>query len=154
QRATQPVALYSLGLYVQDEWAVRPTLKLTLGLRAEHDSNPVCQTNCFARLSGNFNQITHDINQPYNQAIVTGLHQALPSYTAIAWEPRLGFAWTPRGAGTNTVVRGGIGIFHDFFPGTIADNFLNNSPLYTSLWWGRVRWPQVRQPTSSARLPA
>jgi len=130
QRATQPVALYSLGLYVQDEWAVRPTLKLTLGLRAEHDSNPVCQTNCFARLSGNFNQISHDINQPYNQAIQTGLHQALPSYTAIAWEPRLGFAWTPRGAGTNTVVRGGIGIFHDFFPGTIADNFLNNSPLY------------------------
>jgi hypothetical protein len=109
---------------------VRPTLKITLGLRAEHDSNPVCQTNCFARLSGDFLSISHDINQPYNQAIQTGLHQALPSYTGIDWEPRLGFAWTPRGAGTNTVIRGGIGIFHDFFPATVADSVLNNSPIY------------------------
>ena len=129
-RPTQPIALYGLGLYAQDEWAVRPTLKITLGLRAEHDSNPVCQTNCFARLSGDFLSISHDINQPYNQAIQTGLHQALPSYTGIDWEPRLGFAWTPRGAGTNTVIRGGIGIFHDFFPATVADSFLNNSPIY------------------------
>ncbi len=136
QRPTQPVALYGLGLYAQDEWALRPTFKLTLGLRAEHDSNPVCQTNCFARLTSNFQNISHDVNQPYNQAIRTGLHQTLPSYTAIAWEPRLGFAWTPRGTGTNTVVRGGIGIFHDFFPATVADNFLNNPPLYNQFFVG------------------
>ncbi len=136
QRATQPVALYALGLYAQDELAVRPTLKLTLGLRAEHDSNPICQTNCFARLTNNFQSLPHDINQPYNQVIQTGLSRALPHYTAIAWEPRLGFAWTPRGAGTNTVVRGGIGLFHDFFPATIADNFMNNAPLYNQFFVG------------------
>jgi hypothetical protein len=136
QRATQPVALYGLGLYAQDEWALRPSFRLTLGLRAEHDSNPVCQTNCFARLNSNFQGISHDVNQPYKQAIRTGLHQTLPSYTAIAWEPRLGFAWTPRGTGTNTVVRGGIGIFHDFFPATVADNFLNNPPLYNQFFVG------------------
>jgi hypothetical protein len=134
QRATQPVALYSLGLYAQDEWAVLRTLRLTLGLRAEHDSNPVCQTNCFARLTSNFQGISHDVNQPYNQAIRTRLHQALPSYTRIGWEPRLGFAWTPRGSGTNTVVRGGIGIFHDFFPAFVADSFLNNPPLYNQFF--------------------
>src|SRR5205085_12473104 len=120
----------------QDEWAVRPSFKLTIGLRAEHDSNPICQTNCFARLTGDFSSISHDVTQPYNQAIRTGLKQALPSYTAIAWEPRLGFAWTPRGAGTNTVVRGGIGIFHDFFPATVADSFLNNPPLYNQFFVG------------------
>lgn len=135
-RATQPVALYALGLYAQDEWAVRPNFRLTFGLRAEHDSNPVCQTNCFARLTGDFNSISHDVSTPYNQAIDTGLHQALPAYTRIGWEPRLGFAWTPRGAGTNTVVRGGIGIFHDFFPATVADNFLNNPPLYNQFFVG------------------
>jgi hypothetical protein len=136
QRATQPVALYSLGLYGQDEFKVTPSFNLTIGLRAEHDSNPVCQTNCFARLNGNFLDISHDIAQPYNQAIRTGLHQALPSYTRIAWEPRLGFAWTPRGSGTDTVLRGGIGIFNDFFPATVADNFLNNSPLYNQFFVG------------------
>jgi len=135
-RPTQPIALYGLGLYAQDEWAVRPTLKITLGLRAEHDSNPVCQTDCFARLTNDFFSISHDVNQPYNQAVRTGIHQALPSYTGIGWEPRLGFAWTPRGAGTNTVVRGGIGIFHDFFPATVADSFLNNPPLYNQFFVG------------------
>ncbi len=135
-RATQPVAVYALGLYAQDEWAVRPTLKVTLGLRAEHDSNPVCQTNCFARLTNDFVAIPHDVSQPYNQAIQTGLHQALPSYTAIAWEPRFGFAWTPRGVGTNTVLRGGIGLFHDVFPGTVADSFMNNPPLYNQFFVG------------------
>lgn len=29
----------------------------------------------------------------------------------------------------NTVVRGGVGIFTDIFPGTIATNFDTNSPL-------------------------
>jgi hypothetical protein len=124
-RPTQPLALYSLGLYAQDEWAVRPSLKLTLSLRAEHNSNPVCQTNCFARLDDSFDAISHDPTVPYNH---TGPHQALNNYQNIAWEPRFGFAWQPGGRGT-TVVRGGIGIFGDIFPGTIATLFDTNSPL-------------------------
>jgi hypothetical protein len=127
-RPTQPLALYSLGLYVQDEWSLRQNLKVTLSLRAEHNSNPVCQTNCFARLSNSFFDISHDPAQPYNQAIVDGLHQALPNYQSISWEPRVGFAWQPLGNG-KTVIRGGIGIFSDIFPGTIASSFDTNSPL-------------------------
>jgi len=128
-RLRQPVALYSLGMYAQDEWAARPNLKLTLALRADHFSNPVCQTNCFARLSNSFNAISHDINAPYNSAIQTGLHSALNEYTKISWQPRLGFAWTPFGSARNTVIRGGVGIFADSFPATVADLFLANSPL-------------------------
>ena len=128
-RMTQPVALYSLSVYGQDEWAVRPNLKLTFALRAEHNSNPVCQTDCFARFSGSFLDISHDPNQPYNQAIQTGLHQALNNFTSIDWQPRFGFAWSPFGTARNTVIRGGFGVFADVFPATVADNFLNNSPL-------------------------
>lgn len=127
-RPTEPLALYSLGFYAQDEWAIRSNLKLTLSLRAEHNSDPVCQTNCFARLSNSFLDISHDPTEPYNQAIQTGLNQALPNYQSIAWEPRVGFAWQPLGAGS-TVIRGGIGIFADVFPGTIATAFDTNSPL-------------------------
>lgn len=127
-RATEPLALYALGLYAQDEWTIKPHLKITLALRAEHNSDPVCQTNCFARLSDSFSAISHDPTQPYNQAIVTGLHQALPNYQNISWEPRMGFAWQPFGDG-KTVFRGGIGIFADVFPGTIATDFDTNSPL-------------------------
>jgi hypothetical protein len=127
-RPTEPLALYSLGLYAQDEWAIRPNLKLTFALRAEHNSNPVCQTNCFARMNNSFLDISHDPNQPYNQVIATGLHEALPNYQNIGWEPRFGFAWQPHGD-SNTVIRGGIGIFSDIFPGTVATLFDSNSPL-------------------------
>ncbi len=129
RRATEPIALYGLGFYAQDEFAARPNLKITLGLRAEHNSNPICVTDCFARFNSSFDSISHDPNQPYNQVIKTGLRQALIDTSNIIWEPRLGFAWTPRGAGTDTVVRGGVGIFADIFPGTVADNFLRNPPL-------------------------
>jgi len=127
-RPTQPLALYSLGLYAQDEWALRRNLKVTLSLRAQHNSNPVCQTNCFARLANSFLDVSHDPAQPYNQAIQTKLNQALPGYESISWEPSLGFAWQPFGRG-NTVIRGGFGLFSDVFPGTVATLFDTNSPL-------------------------
>jgi len=127
-RNTQPLALYALGLYAQDEWAIRPSLRVTLSLRAEHNSNPVCQTNCFARLNDSFLNVTHDPSQPYNQAIRTGLHQALPGYQGISWQPRIGFAWQPHGHG-RTVIRGGAGLFADVFPGTVGTLFDTNAPL-------------------------
>lgn len=126
-RLSEPIALYGLGFYGQDEWRVTPHLRVTLALRMDHNSNPVCQTNCFSRLAAPFNSIDHDQNVPYNQAILSGLHQAYPSTDAIVWQPRLGFAWSPF-AKDKTVIRGGIGIFGDSFPATIADSFLANSP--------------------------
>jgi hypothetical protein len=127
-RPTEPLAVYNLGLYAQDEWAVRPKLKVTLSLRAEHNSNPICVTNCFARLANQFSMISHDPTQPYNQAIASGLHAALPNYQNIAWEPRIGFAWQPFGS-SKTVIRGGGGIFADAFPASLATSFDTNSPL-------------------------
>jgi Carboxypeptidase regulatory-like domain/TonB dependent receptor-like, beta-barrel len=127
-QSRQPVALYDLGFYGQDEWHIKPNLKLTFSLRGEHFSDPLCQTNCFAHFSGDFFNISHDPNQPYNQAIVSGQHQVLPNYTAVEWLPRFGFSWTPFGL-HNTVVRGGFGLFADSFPGNIADQLLSNPPL-------------------------
>lgn len=127
-KVSQPIALYSLGFYGQEEWSVNHNLKLTFSLRGEHFSNPVCQTDCFARLNGDFLNISHDATQPYNQAIVFGQHQVLPNYTAVEWLPRFGFTWSPFGR-TGTVVRGGFGLFADSFPGVVADNLLSNPPL-------------------------
>ncbi|MFL6304214.1 MAG: carboxypeptidase regulatory-like domain-containing protein, partial [Candidatus Sulfotelmatobacter sp.] len=53
-RQTQPVSLWALGMYAQDEWAVLPNVKITLSLRSDTESNPVCHTNCYARFASDF----------------------------------------------------------------------------------------------------
>ena len=73
---------------------------------------------------------------PYNSLIQTGRSSALYSYQTLQWEPRVSFAWQPFGSTasgilkSNLVVRGGVGIFYDTFPGVIADNMAQNPPLY------------------------
>ena len=128
----QPMATWGLGAYAQDAWKVKPNLTVNFALRIEHNSNPVCQHDCFARLTGPWNEIAHDPATPYNQALLVSQHQALSGLQSIVWEPRIGFSWQPLGASRNTVIRGGIGIFGDAFPAGVADNFSSNPPLLNS----------------------
>ena len=114
--------MYRLGFYAQDEWRVAHDLKLTLALRADHASNPVCQHNCFARTVQPFPSLNHDVNIPYNQAIQVGQRQEFTGMTNLAWQPRLGFAWQPFGSRHNLVVRGGIGLFYDGIPGVTVES--------------------------------
>jgi carboxypeptidase family protein len=122
-----PFAYYNLGFYAQDEIHVAKSLKVTLTLRADHNSNPVCNVNCFADLVSPFNSLDQNVNVPYAQAIQTNLHQAFPSTDMLIWQPRIGFAWKPTKSG-NTVIRGGVGIFGDAFPGYIAEQMAFNTP--------------------------
>jgi len=121
-----PIALYQLGVYGADDIQATKNLKLTLSLRLDHLSNPVCQTDCFQRFAQPFGQM--DTSAPANQAIASGLHTAFPSVTGVVWQPKVGFAWSPMGR-QNTVVRGGIGIFADALPTGAIDSFLANAPL-------------------------
>lgn len=123
----QPVRLYRLGGYIEDDWAVTPALKATLTLRVEHHSNPVCTHNCVSRLIAPFPLLTHDASVPYNRIINTGLREAYPSTQTLLWEPRAGFAWTPFGT-SGTVVRGGFGMFNDTLPGQVMDSLAGNAP--------------------------
>jgi hypothetical protein len=125
--SNQPIALYSLAGYAQDQWRIKPNLTVTLALRAEHQSNPVCQTNCIARFDGPFVGGDHDPDVPYNQLIQTGLHRMLEGLDNILWQPRIGIAWQPFGTTHQTVVRGGIGLFNDALPGVLVDGFAGNA---------------------------
>jgi hypothetical protein len=126
-----PFAYYTLGVYAQDEWKVNSRLTVTAALRADHNSNPVCQVNCFANLIAPFNSLPHNPNVPYNQVIRTNLHQAFFDTTMVIWQPRVGFAWIPTRSG-NTVVRGGFGLFGDIFPGKVAELIAGNPPMVNS----------------------
>ena len=133
----QPIFLWNLGAYVQDEFKIGRALKITAALRIDHNANPQCDTNCFARLTDPWNSLTHDANVPYNQVIKTGLHEAYPATDSIVWQPRIGFAWSPLSS-DKTVFRGGIGIFTDTFPATVVDNFSENSPLENTFTVGNA----------------
>jgi hypothetical protein len=111
---------------------VRPNFKLNLGLRLEHNSNPVCTTDCFSRLSGDFYSLAaagaatgNAASVPYNSLISSGERRTFPGYEHVAWEPRVGFNYSPK---PDWVARGGFGMFADVFPGTIADSLLFNPP--------------------------
>jgi len=117
----------SLGAYVQDEWKVRPNLTLTLGFRMEHDGNPSCLDNCFARMNMQFGTAgyTGGATIPYNQTITTGEHNLYQSLESVIPEPRFGFAWN---LDSKTVLRGGIGSFATLFAGSVASSVFRNAP--------------------------
>jgi Carboxypeptidase regulatory-like domain len=128
-----PVAMWGLGLYAQDEWNVTPNFKLTLALRAERNSNPVCQTNCFANFKTGFNGLASVTNAdpgsvPYSADIAANLHQAYPGVDFLNWSPRVGFSWSP-GGHNKTVLSGGFGIFYDAPPAGLVDDLLANPPV-------------------------
>jgi hypothetical protein len=124
---SQPIALYTLAFYGEDDWKVKSNLTFTLALRVEHESNPVCQTDCFNRLNAPFLLADNNVNVPYSTDVLQGLHQELQGLSSILWQPRFGFAWSPRGS-RSTVIRGGIGLFNDAFPAVFTDNFASNAP--------------------------
>src|SRR6202021_1445915 len=70
---SQPIALYTLAFYGEDDWKVKSNLTLTLALRIEHQSNPVCQTDCFNRLNAPFLMADNNVNVPYSTDVLQGL---------------------------------------------------------------------------------
>jgi hypothetical protein len=129
---SQRVAFYNLGMYAQDEWHARRNLTLTLSLRAEHHSNPTCRRRCFTRPAAPFDSVSYNPDQPYSQGILINQKHALTGIDHLLWSPRISFAWQPFGVSHGVVLRGGVGIFHDFVPAALAIPFSSNSPLLNS----------------------
>ncbi len=126
----ESVKMYSLGLYLQDEWKVRPNLTLTGAVRFDRNSNITCAAGCFNELAAQpFGQLVHDASIPYNAVVRTGLQQAFPNVEPVVVAPRVGFAYSPT---ASTVIRGGFGIFSDLYQGLIADRLITNAPAVAS----------------------
>lgn len=135
-----PIGLWGIGVYAEDDWKVAHNLKLTLSLRLEHSSNPVCNTNCLANFKGPWSSLasvqagggTASGDVPYNSDISYGLHNAFQGIDKISYSPRVGFSWSPRG-NDKTVVSGGIGIFYDTTAAGLLDDLLGNPPAAVAL---------------------
>jgi len=121
---------YNLGIYAQDEWAVKSNLKITLGLRLDRTANPTCLDNCFSNFTSPFLSSTFQkgADIPYDQSITTGGAHPYYSIDPIVPNPRLGVVWSP-GANNSTVIRGGIGLFADLAPGGLVASVFTNGPF-------------------------
>jgi Carboxypeptidase regulatory-like domain len=121
----QPFSFLNLDLYAQDTWKITPKLTWTIGVRDTLNSNPLNPHDEIARLRGSFDSISHDVNQPLNAAIQTGLGNVFSSTPLAIWQPRTALAWQ---FAPNSVLRAGFGIFSDILPGSVADVVGVNPP--------------------------
>jgi hypothetical protein len=130
--AHQPFNFLNLDLYAQDTWQLTKTLTWTFGIRDTLNSNPLNPHREIARLSGSFDSISHDVNQPLNAAIQTGLSHVFSSTPLAILQPRTAIAWQFE---PKTVLRTGFGIFSDILPGAIAD-IVGVNPPYVQTFQG------------------
>lgn len=156
----QRFKFWNVGGYAEDDIQIRSNLNISLALRGDHFSNPTCKNLCFARFVEPFNQLVNDpvlgganaLNVPYSQIITLNNKQALAGFTNIQWAPRFGFAWQPFGRDHNTVIRGGIGIFYNSFPGQVVDNISENPPLAPTFTVGSGALPLLISPAEPKNL--
>jgi hypothetical protein len=118
------------ALFLQDDWRARNDLTLNLGLRWEHETPA---TERFNRAINGFDPTaSNPVSAPAAAAYAANpiaapapaKFQALGGLTfptasdpyiyhtkSSVFSPRVGFAWTPRQLGRQTVLRGGLGMF-------------------------------------------
>jgi hypothetical protein len=130
--ANEPFNFLNLDLYAQDTWKVTKKLTWTLGIRDTLNSNPLNPHQHIARLKGSFNSISHNVNQPLNAAIQTGLGNVFSSTPLAILQPRTAIAWQFK---PKTVLRAGFGVFSDILPGTVAD-VVGVNPPYVKTFQG------------------
>ncbi len=135
-----PIALWGLGVYAQDEFSATSNLKITMAFRVEHNSNPVCQFNCFANLIGPSTSLpsftsSNPGSVPYSADIKPNQHQAYPGVDSLIYSPRIGFSWSP-GTDHKTVISGGFMLAYDNPAAGLVDDLLGNPPAAVAI---RVR---------------
>ncbi len=126
------------GLYAQDEWKVGPSLKLTLGVRADIPTYPDKPNYNFA-IDSTFGYSTNE-----------------PPKTQIALSPRLGFNWSIDEQRI-AQLRGGIGIFYGRFPFVWVSNQYSNTGVdFYTLTTAPNRFipDPYGQPKSATTLPS
>ena len=130
----EPFNFLNLDVYAQDTWKVTRTLTWTFGLRDTFNSNPLNPHDQVARLRGSFSSVSHNVNQPLNEAIQTHLGNLFSSMPLAILQPRTAIAWQFE---PKSVLRTGFGIFSDILPGSVAD-LIGANPPYDKTFQGGV----------------
>lgn len=137
------VTMHYYGLFLQDDFKVRPNLTLNLGLRWDVNTSPRDRHN---RINAGFcltctNPLTSQINfanaPDLTSPLMGGLQFAGVDGEPSApfqvqwydWQPRIGFSW---GAMRDTVIRGGYGLYFPWATPTVDDIGFSQTTSYVA----------------------
>ena len=112
--------------FITDDWKVRPSITLTLGVRWEYEA-PIVEK--YGRL------VNLDIPPSFASAtpVVASPSDSLIRTDKTGVQPRLGLAWRPR-ATSSLIVRAGYGLYRDTAVyRSIANQMAQQAPLSRSL---------------------
>jgi hypothetical protein len=115
------------GVYLQDDWKMRPNLTLNIGLRYEMETIPTEKHGLIANLPFLW-------TNPTDSSCPTCTNKNFDSNpTTKNFEPRVGFAWDPFKDG-KTSIRGGFGLFDSLpLPYELALNNAQTSPGHVNV---------------------
>ena len=131
ESATFPISLNeriaagNIDAYAMDTWKPTTRATFTAGVRATWDTDPVNQQRLFARPAGSFLDLSHNVNQPLDQAIQPRVRVLFSSTPLLVWQPRASLAYQ---VAQGVVVHAGFGVFNDIIPAQIADLAATNAP--------------------------
>ena len=114
------------GVFVQDDWKVRPNLTVNLGLRYEYFT-PVKEGN---------NRLSALVLGPAGRELLDGRLEVVDSLTdpdKNNFAPRVGFAYSPGFLGflrDRAVIRGGFGVYYNRTPNVLLTNTRLNPPFF------------------------
>jgi hypothetical protein len=107
QAGTQEYNVFEPGIYIQDNWQIRPNMTLNLGFRWEGQYQP---DPINAPSQTRYGQFLSDPRFPSDGSI--------PDFKD-GYQPRLGFSWSP-GKDGKTAIRLGAGMYYARIPGLVV----------------------------------
>jgi hypothetical protein len=120
--------LNSFGLFIQDEWKVRPNLSLTMSMRWDDFGNPVGIRNW--RTTNIFVADGNTVDQQFANAAIRETPKSYPGRLNKNFSPRFGVAYSP-GDSRKWSIRGGVGLYNDWVTlGEIVDRVNVNPPNF------------------------
>jgi outer membrane receptor protein involved in Fe transport len=114
------------GVFVQDDWKVRPNLTINAGLRYEWFGRPTETDNLLTNMIPGPGA---DIFEQVKNATVGHVDQVVPDdYNDFG--PRLGVSWDPKGT-NRLAIRGGYGLMYERLFNNSITNIRFNPPYYS-----------------------
>jgi len=131
--------------YIQDELKLRPNLTVRLGLRDE-------MTTGWNEPSGHSSNYLFDQNGVILTDPLIGDSPFIENHAIALWQPRVGVAWDPGGAG-KWAVRAGFGIHNDL-QDNLTHRLNSNPPFNGRVQFNQPLWSIIPLPSTTPPAPS